>query len=220
MLTAKSLSCERGERLLFDNLNFTVRPGEILQVTGANGAGKSSLLKIIAGLIQPQAGTVLWQQQPIADNKAIYLANMHYLGHLDGIKLGLTVLENVNFAGCLMAKMAIDSHTAIQHVGLADFSQSLASTLSAGQKRRIALAQLIVSGAKLWILDEPFTALDQQTTVIVEQLIESHRQNGGMAIIATHQSTQTATHFLQMTGTARSMTATDKLSIEEIQRAG
>lgn len=197
MLTANTLSCERGERLLFSHLSLAVYPGQVLQVLGANGVGKSSLLKMLAGLIPPLAGTISWDGELITTERAAYLAATYYLGHLNGIKSELTSLENVYFASRLMNKPKTDILFALTKLGLADHADVLVAHLSAGQKRRVALAQLLLSPAKLWILDEPFTALDRQSIRLVEQLLEQHCLKGGMAIIATHQTINIPAAMLQ-----------------------
>jgi heme exporter protein A len=183
-----SLSCERGERLLFQDLSFILHPGEILQIIGKNGAGKSSLLKILAGLARPLTGTVRWQNQVIEDDRAAYAAMICYLGHLDGIKAGLSVAENLHFSRCLMQQSLDNESLAIQRFGLTHYANILTEDLSAGQKRRVALARLLVSSAKLWILDEPFTSLDKQTIILLEQIFTEHCIQGGMIIMATHQT--------------------------------
>ena len=187
MLTVNSLSCERGERLLFKDLSFSLPPGEIAQITGKNGAGKSSLLKIIAGLARPLSGIVSWQNQTIEHDRTAYAALICYLGHLDGVKVGLSVAENLHFSRCLMQGSLNKEALAIQHLGLTQQANILVEDLSAGQKRRVALAQLLVSSAKLWILDEPFTSLDKQTITILERMFAEHCIKGGMIVVATHQ---------------------------------
>jgi len=198
VLTIDSLTCERAERLLFKDLSFSLAAGDVLQVTGANGAGKSSLLKILAGLIPPQAGKLLWQGQDIEIDRADYLGSIAYLGHLDGVKLGLTINENLNYAADLRRKIIMPPEQAIAQLGLGAQANQLVAHLSAGQRRRVALAQLLMSGAKLWILDEPFTALDKQTAMLLETLISHHCEAGGLVVIATHQPTSLASQFLHI----------------------
>lgn len=188
MLTVNSLSCERGERLLFKDLSFILPPGQIAQIIGKNGAGKSSLLKIIAGFAQPLSGIVSWQNQTIKHDSMAYAALICYLGHLDGVKAGLSVAENLHFSRCLMRGALSKEALAIQHLGLNQSTNTLVEDLSAGQRRRVALARLLVSSAKLWILDEPFTSLDKQTITILEQMFVQHCMKGGMIVIATHQT--------------------------------
>jgi heme exporter protein A len=187
VLTINSLSCERGERLLFSDLSLVLPPGEILQVIGRNGTGKSSLLKILAGLARPLSGTVSWNEQNIENDRAVYHAMICYLGHLDGIKAGLSVAENLHFNGSLMHSSKQNAHLAIAYFGLQKQAHTLIGDLSAGQKRRAALTQLYISSAKLWILDEPFTSLDKESLVLLEQLFAEHCAKGGMIIAATHQ---------------------------------
>lgn len=189
ILQARQLSCERGERQLFGDLSFELVAGELLQIQGANGSGKTSLLRIICGLLRPDRGEVYWQGEPVAENRGEYLRQVHYSGHLTGIKLELTPRENLHFAAAMHGgQVYLDVDEALERVELYGFENEPARMLSAGQRRRIGLASLLVTQGKLWILDEPFTALDSYGTAILEQLIEAHLHAGGVAVMASHSA--------------------------------
>ncbi len=187
LLTAQHLTCIREDRILFDALSFDVHAGDIVQIEGPNGSGKTSLLRILAGLSMPYDGAVLYQQQPIQSQREHYHQQLLYIGHLAGIKGEMTAAENLSFNLAMKGLSTVDVENTLSHVNLIGFEDALASHLSAGQHRRIALAQLWVSQAKLWILDEPFTAIDKQGVALLEQLICQHTTQGGAVILTTHQ---------------------------------
>lgn len=189
MLVAQGLACLRGDRLLFKNVGFELQTGGLLYVLGENGSGKSSLLRLLCGLGMPEAGDVLWQGESIKQNAEAYLSNLTYLGHLNGLKDDLTALENLQTSARLMGndvntQQALDALTAI---GIARCAHLPARVLSQGQKRRVALAGLWLAKTKLWILDEPFAALDVASITVLAEQLNRHLVNGGMAILTTHQ---------------------------------
>lgn len=189
MLAAQGLACLRGDRLLFKNVGFELQAGGLLYVLGENGSGKSSLLRLLCGLGMPEAGDVLWQGESIKQNAEAYLSNLTYLGHLNGLKDDLTALENLQTSARLMGndvntQQALDALTAI---GIARCAHLPARVLSQGQKRRVALAGLWLAKTKLWILDEPFAALDVASITVLAEQLNRHLVNGGMAILTTHQ---------------------------------
>jgi len=189
ILSAHGLACERGERLLFKNLGFELAEGEALLVRGANGHGKTSLLRILCGLSSPAVGEVRWRGQPIASEHEQYCREMAYVGHVNGIKDDLTPMENLRLAAALDGR-ELDMPTAVaalEQVGLSRCLDFPARVLSFGQRRRVALAGLMTAGALLWILDEPLTGLDVHGVAMVEKLIRDHVGAGGMAIMTTHQ---------------------------------
>jgi heme exporter protein A len=190
-LEARDLACLRGERLLFKQLNLTLRPGKILQIEGPNGAGKTSLLRILAGLMQPWEGDVLYQGQSIQRDRTHFLSELAWLGHHSGIKADLSPHENLRFTQMLLGHR---DEAAIEHalavVGLTAHAQQPCRQLSAGQNRRAALARLVLSNAPLWILDEPFTALDRAAIAELEQRLVAHAAQGGMIVLTTHQPLQ------------------------------
>ncbi|WP_413727927.1 cytochrome c biogenesis heme-transporting ATPase CcmA [Sodalis sp. RH19] len=190
MLEANNLSCIRDDRVLFSGLSFRISPGDIVQVEGANGAGKTSLLRILAGLAQPDEGQVSWRQQPIRRERGLYHREMLFIGHLSGINLSLTPLENLAFFQALGGggRNEADLWRALEHVGLSGYEDLPAAGLSAGQQRRIALARLWLSPAALWILDEPLTAIDQQGVAQLMSLFAAHADARGSVLLTTHQA--------------------------------
>jgi len=192
MLEIQSLECVRDDRLLFSDLNFTLAEAEVLQIEGANGCGKTSLLRIICGLRLAEAGQVFWRGEPISSNRENYYADMVYIGHLPCIKGDLTVLENVRSlldTRSLTVTNAI-IEAALDKVGLASYEDVPGKALSSGQRRRILLAFIELAEAKLWILDEPLTALDVQGVDLMESMIIEHQQAGGSVIFTTHHGMQ------------------------------
>jgi heme exporter protein A len=190
MLETAQLECVRGERRLFTDLTFAVAPHTLLEVRGPNGSGKTSLLRNLCGLLPPAAGTIRWCGADIHALGDAYRAHIAYLGHLSGVKDELTARENLSLsalAGGLHAGNA-DMDAALHKLGLSNFHHLPCKTLSQGQRRRVALARLCLSTAReLWILDEPFTALDTAALALTRELIESHIDAGGMVVLTTHQ---------------------------------
>ena len=192
MLEVKSLECVRDDRLLFNDLNFAVADAEVLQIEGPNGSGKTSLLRIICGLRQAEAGQVMWRGESITSSREDYYANMVYIGHLPCIKGDLTVLENVRSLLDTRSLNLGNSEIleALSKVGLATYDDVAGKALSSGQRRRILLAFIELSQAKLWILDEPLTALDVQGVALMESMILQHREAGGSVVFTTHHGMQ------------------------------
>jgi heme exporter protein A len=189
MLEAENLECTRGDRRLFSDLSFSLPPGTVLQLTGPNGSGKTSLLRMICGLLPPTQGRIRWQGSNIRSLGDEYLASLTYLGHRNGLKEELSSTENLRIASGL-AGLEVTRETCqdvLAAMGLAGRDQLPVRLLSEGQKRRAALARLMICGTALWLLDEVFTALDRSAVALVSNLIENHLHRGGMAIIATHQ---------------------------------
>ena len=187
LLSARDLSCIREERVLFEALSFNIAAGDIVQVEGPNGAGKTSLLRILAGLSQPYDGSIYFQDNNITQHRETFHQELLYLGHLPGVKDEMTAQENLEFN---LALHGLDNKTAeatLAKVNLLGFEDALASHLSAGQHRRISLARLWQSQAKVWILDEPFTAIDKLGVEKLEQLFLKHADNGGCVVLTTHQ---------------------------------
>jgi|TARA_R110002060_G_C2097852_1_gene97485 heme exporter protein A len=187
LLSAKSLTCIREERVLFEALNISISPGDILQIEGPNGAGKTSLLRILAGLSQPYDGGVYFQDKNITQQRELFHQDLLYLGHLPGVKDEMTAQENLEFNLALHGLDSTTAESTLAKVNLLGFEDALASHLSAGQHRRIALSRLWQSQAKIWILDEPFTAIDKLGVEQLEQLFVEHANNGGCVILTTHQ---------------------------------
>lgn len=189
MLEVINLACTLGQRKLFSGINFTLQPGGLLQVHGANGTGKTSLLRIVCGLLTPEDGTVRWQGKDIRSLGEEYAEAFTYVGHRNGVKEELSSLENLRFQlGIDGADISREvAASALAQVGLAGRENLAARFLSEGQRRRSALARLTVSGKKLWILDEVQASLDANALDLVRSLIEKHLNAGGMALVATHQ---------------------------------
>jgi len=196
LLSANELTCIREDRILFEALEVKINAGDIVQVEGPNGAGKTSLLRILAGLSQPYEGEVLFNKQAISKNRELFHQNLLYLGHLAGVKCEMTAQENLSFNLALHGLNASTINSdhinriaedTLEEVNLLGFEDALASHLSAGQHRRIALARLWQSTAPIWILDEPFTAIDKLGVKKLEQLFLHHAEQGGCVILTTHQ---------------------------------
>jgi len=192
MLEIQSLECVRDDRLLFSDLSFTLAESEVLQIEGANGCGKTSLLRIICGLRLAESGKVKWCGESIWANREDFYASMVYIGHLPCIKGDLTVLENVR-ALLDTRSLSVTDHViemALAKVGLESYDDVPGKALSSGQRRRILLAFVELAKAKLWVLDEPLTALDVQGVQLMESMILEHKQAGGSVIFTTHHGMQ------------------------------
>ena len=189
MLEAIDLGCTRGDRRLFTGLNFSLGRGELIELRGANGSGKTSLLRIICGLASPAEGEVRWQGKSIRSLGEEYSGSVAYLAHQNGVKDELSAIENLRIA-CGVSGNALsrsEAQAILGSVGLARQQNLPARSLSAGQKRRVALARLLASQASVWILDEVLTSLDDAAIQFSRRFIGDHLSNGGLAIIATHQ---------------------------------
>ncbi|MDD5250759.1 MAG: cytochrome c biogenesis heme-transporting ATPase CcmA [Rhodocyclaceae bacterium] len=190
MLTAHGLTCVRGERRLFAGLDLAVGPGEWLHVRGENGAGKTSLLRLLVGLMMPAEGEIRWDGTPVAKLTDEYRRQMLFLGHHGAVKEELTTLENLHFAAALDGAELPEREAlaALHRFGLRGREELPVRFLSAGQKRRVLLARLVTRKAKLWVLDEPFTALDVKAVDMLSALIGEHLAAGGMAVLTSHQA--------------------------------
>ena len=187
-LVVRELACRRGARELFRGLGFTVEAGRALVVTGPNGAGKSSLLRLLAGLASPVAGSIRLEGAPESDT---FGEQVHYLGHLDAHKLALSAADNLRFWRDLLGRgpsqgSVLGVEAAMEEVGLGGLGALPVAVLSAGQKRRLALARLLVAERPLWILDEPTTALDSSAQALFTALARAHTTKGGLLVAATH----------------------------------
>jgi heme exporter protein A len=189
MLQALNVECIRGQRRLFSDLSFTLSPGSSLQLTGANGSGKTSLLRILCGLATPAKGEIRWQGNKISSLGEDYYTSLTYIGHRPGVKDELTAVENLRVSAGLSGAH-IDHRDAIdilRKMGLAGRENLPARLLSEGQRRRLGLARLGVSRAALWLLDEVLTSLDKAAVALVHSLFEEHLERGGILVVATHQ---------------------------------
>jgi len=189
MLEVSHLSCVRGDRQLFREIGFTLEAGELLYLHGHNGSGKTTLLRAVCGLILPDEGEVRWNGEDVRALREDFTRDVLYLGHKNGIKGDLTGVENLRIAAVLdgfdvSEKTAWD---ALERIGLDGHEDLPARVLSQGQQRRVALARLLVNRAKLWVLDEPFVALDKMAVELLQSVIRDHLASGGMVMLTTHQ---------------------------------
>lgn len=194
MLEAHGLECTRGDRTLFRGLSFSVERAQLLHLAGANGSGKTSLLRILCGLLLPAHGEVRWAGQPISAMREEYAARLLYIGHANALKDELTALENLEIGGTLAGRQGTKGAAlaALDELGVGRCAHLPVRALSQGQRRRVSLARLALgsgsgNGAELWILDEPFAALDTAAVTYLENLIARHVDTGGMAVLTTHQ---------------------------------
>lgn len=194
-LRARGLAIRRGYRLLFEGLDLDLKGGEVLQVTGANGVGKSTLLRLIAGFSRPDAGGIEFTGLP-AEAETVTL--IHYHGHRDGLREALTPRENLAFSAGLLDGDPARIPDALAALGADALADLPVQVLSAGQRRRVALARLLVAPRPLWLLDEPLAALDIDGQGIVARLIADHAAAGGLALVATHQPLDLPMHALRL----------------------
>lgn len=192
VLSAVKLAAERQDRWLFKDVSFSVNPGTVFHLKGANGCGKTTILRILCGLTTADAGEVHWGNKPISKQHDEYHTQLSYVGHTDGIKSDLTVEENLKVNAVLaLGKQQrpknVDLGDTLRQVGLQKRKYTFAHSLSAGQRRRLALARCLLNDTSIWILDEPLTALDTQGVKLVEELINGHIERKGIAIITSHQ---------------------------------
>jgi heme exporter protein A len=182
----EGLECVRGERQVFAGLDFSCDPGGALVLEGPNGSGKSSLLRLAALLLQPAAGRLTWDGRSLADDPEAHRRRIVYVGHLDALKPALTVQDNLAFWTRLAGAAAVATEAALVRIGLDHLADLPARFLSAGQRRRLNLARLLLRPVPLWLLDEPTTSLDGAAIAILADIIAAHRAAGGMVLAATH----------------------------------
>ncbi len=183
-----NLSCYHNDNVLFSDLNLELNPGQLLLIEGSNGSGKTSLLRTLAGLSQAYTGQIYWRDNAISYDLAAYHTHTLYIGHKLGIKLGLTVAENIKFMTALkQCRKTVELQQMLTDFQLAATQHKPAQQLSAGQQRKLALTRLCLLDATLWLLDEPFATLDQQAIATIQALIIKHTKNQGIVVLTTHQ---------------------------------
>lgn len=198
-LEARGLTIRRGYRLLFERLDLDLASGEVLQLTGPNGAGKSTLMRVIAGFSQADAGAIRWSG---AGEDGEVASLLHYHGHREGLREALTPRENLAFSAGVLGGDPARVPAALERLGVAMLADLPVQVLSAGQRRRVALARLLVAPRPVWLLDEPLAALDTAGQALVGALIAGHAAAGGMAIVATHQPLGISVRHLTLGGMA------------------
>jgi heme exporter protein A len=184
---------------LFFGIEFAVEPGNVLRIEGANGSGKTSLMRMICGLRKPDGGEIYWQAQQIDELGEQYREQVAYLGHANGVKNELSAIENLRMSAQLAGVVISEeeAYSALQRLGLAGREDLPSKVLSQGQKRRVALARLLVTKKSLWLLDEPVASLDNQAVETVEAMLQAHLAQGGMALLTTHQPICTPSNSTQ-----------------------
>ncbi|MGB8337653.1 MAG: cytochrome c biogenesis heme-transporting ATPase CcmA [Burkholderiales bacterium] len=189
MLTATNLECIRGNSRLFYGISLAVEPGHVLRIEGSNGSGKTSLMRMVCGLLQPARGEIRWGGQRIGEFGEDYRAQLAFLGHTNGVKDELSAIENLRVSARLAGDTISeeDACAALRQLGLAGREDLPAKVLSQGQKRRVALARFLSTRKPLWLLDEPVASLDSQAVEFLETMLEAHLARGGMALLTTHQ---------------------------------
>jgi heme exporter protein A len=185
-LEARGLACVRGERLVFEGVSFALGPGGALELHGPNGSGKTSLLRLIAGLVRREAGALLWHGAEVADDAEAWRAEVAYVGHQDAVKPLFTLAESLAFWANLAGAGAERVGPALARFGLGRLAEVPARFLSAGQRRRLALARLLAAPRRVWLLDEPGASLDAEAAAALAQVMAEHRAGGGLVIAATH----------------------------------
>lgn len=199
-MTLSKLGCIKGGRQLFTDVDCSLHAGHWLYVAGANGVGKTSLLRMLCGLAPIEAGDILWNQQSIQSQRETYRQDLCYLGHLNALQESMSVQENLLFTSALGGVAVDQPHMldVLARFGLRGRSQQLVRHLSQGQKRRVALSRLVLSQARLWVLDEPYVAMDEGGIRMLAELISSHLDGGGLVVLTSHQKVAVGKHTAQM----------------------
>ena len=186
-LVVSGLTLIRGDRCLFTDVSFSLGTGELVLLEGQNGSGKTSLLRSLVGLLEPESGAITWQGRSIRQARSEFFEAMVWMGHRVGFKADLTVEENLGFERCLRPSRTQDLDAVLERLSITRLKKLPLRSLSAGQQRRVALARMLLAGAELWLMDEPFTNLDRDGRALVESLVAEHLGRGGMCVMAAHQ---------------------------------
>ena len=187
VLKAEHLFCERDNRILFEDLNFAAHRGQVIQIKGSNGSGKTTLLRILCGLNEGFRGSLTWFNKPIQDHWEEVHSSLIYMGHRVGVNKILTPVENLRWSVGLSTSVTDEQiNDALGDMGLRGFEDSQCFTLSAGQQQRVSLSRLLLNNGLLWVLDEPFTTLDQEGVKLLERLLSQHAKKGGVVLVTTH----------------------------------
>src|SRR6266851_4801068 len=192
----------RGDRHVLRGVSLDVHPGELMHVSGPNGTGKTTLLRVVSGLLRPETGSVAWQGRSIAATAAEYQSALAYASHEPALKSDLTALENLRFTVGLKRRVtAAELRSSLERTGVANCADLPARVLSAGQRRRVAMARVLAFRADLWLLDEPFTNLDAAGTDLLRNLLQSHVEGGGLALVVAHHDLKLdcSVHRLELT---------------------
>ena len=189
-LSAENLTLIRGERCLFEGLDFATSSGELLILEGRNGCGKTSLMRAIAGMLSLETGEVFWNGQPVRKQRQNFHGALVWLAHRTGLKGDLNMLENLKFERSLRQQSSGDSEPVYERLGIERLRKLPLRSLSAGQQRRVALARLLLADVPLWMLDEPFTNLDREGRQLVMELVDEHLAAGGLCVMAAHQDVE------------------------------
>ncbi len=193
-IVASGLSCIKRDRVLFENLSISVKPGQLVYLRGQNGAGKTSLLRILIGLSEPTSGEVLFNNQPLSKCRTMFHSQLTYIGHKSGLNQNLTALQNLQF-WCAQQSLEISQSELFDHlamIGLVGLEEQPVSMLSAGQQRRVALLRLWLKPSRIWVLDEPFTALDVDGISLLEEQFARQVSEGGAVLLTSHQPLSSA----------------------------
>lgn len=185
--SANSLTLFRGERCLFRDVSFALESGELLILEGANGSGKTSLMKAIVGMLELEEGVLEWNGKPVGAQRQEFHGSLVWLAHRVGLKADLTLVENLKFEAALRPQASDDMEPVLERLGISRLKPLPLRSLSAGQQRRVALARILLSDVPLWLMDEPFTNLDREGRALVLKLVKEHLGAGGMCVMAAHQ---------------------------------
>lgn len=189
-LTAQGLTLIRGERCLFRGLSFALQPGGLLLLEGQNGSGKTSLLKVLVGILELEEGEILWDATPVRDVRQAFFEAIAWMPHRVGFKADLTLVENLRFESSLRSMSMQNLDTVLDRLELSRLKRLPLRALSAGQQRRVSLARMLLADAELWLMDEPFTNLDREGRELVMEIVAEHLTAGGMCVLAAHQDVQ------------------------------